>query len=59
MLIPVRCPTCTRSAFLRHRAIVETTTSRLFRCPACRSVVWQARAADPARTPADPRLGQP
>jgi hypothetical protein len=29
MLVPVRCPTCTRSASPCHRAIVETTTSRL------------------------------
>ena len=51
MFVPTLCPTCTAIVIVATSGMIETEASRLFRCPSCRLIGWQATVADPPLTP--------
>ena len=48
MFIPALCPRCTAVVVVPARGMLEFAGSRLYRCPACRSIVFQAIDDDPS-----------
>jgi hypothetical protein len=47
VFVPTLCPTCTAIVVVPARGVLEIAGSRLYRCPSCRSIVWQAIDGDP------------
>ena len=48
MSIPTLCPRCSAVVVVPARGMLEFGGSRLYRCPACRSIVWQAIDDEPS-----------
>ena len=48
MSIPTLCPRCAAVVVVPARGVLEFGGSRLYRCPACRSIVFHAIDDSPA-----------